>query len=266
LKESCNPVAVSLALDCSFDEVLNSHESTQRFSAQIQHDVSRALSIPAENIAVLGYQKGSLVAEVAISQPQHAEDPRAIDLAKILIEQAKDLSSHFRSSKVGAILISAAIHGPVSDSVCSAVRNVVQSLERQKDLLTDGLKEAFEEIAVMKHEKELAYVHMEKAESQVRAVLDSLSNKRMKQLMSIVFMRWIFEHRLEKVKEGNKTSSHVRAFVERQWKKRRHELAAVIFMRWAVELKLQKTREVDDSKVHIDAFIDTICKKANAAL
>ena len=154
---------------------MNSHESVQRFSTQIQEDVSRALAIPVANIAVLGYQRGSVVAEVAISQPDHAEPLDALDLAKDLVEQANDPSSRLRSSEVGAILNSVILHGPVCESACTAIRNGVEVLERQKDLLSDGLKEAFEAIAIMKEEKEQVDIEKEKAEYQVHAFLDFLT-------------------------------------------------------------------------------------------
>ena len=56
-KNTSNPVAVALALDCTFDAVMTSFGMVQRLSTQIRHDVSEALSISPDKVAVLCYQK-----------------------------------------------------------------------------------------------------------------------------------------------------------------------------------------------------------------
>jgi hypothetical protein len=123
------PVAVALKYDLDFDVAFRDPAAAAQFDAQVQEEVSAALSIPPAAVEVMCHQRGSVIAEVVLHQRPApgggiggAGDCRtAALLAAELVEMAGSPGSDLLQKPLGQFVQAATVDGPVSEAVCALV-------------------------------------------------------------------------------------------------------------------------------------------------
>ena len=119
------PVAVGIRLDYEIEAIFQQKSAMQAFDSELQADIASALDISMASVFVLGYQRGSVVAEVALS-PVHGLCTGTVvrtpsSLAADLAQQASDPDSALRRGTVGRLALHAEVHGLVGMPVCTAL-------------------------------------------------------------------------------------------------------------------------------------------------
>eukprot|EP00961_Rhodomonas_salina_P147351 1982991-Rhodomonas_salina.1 len=134
---SIHPEAVSIRLDVDFMAAIMDVKKRSSFEDQLREDVSSALKIPTNMVAILGHERGSVVSEIAIKGTEHGHDIRLSKGSKALAEsfvmQANDQTSALHSTITGSYLVRAELHGPISISIVDAIERS-RTLESETSL------------------------------------------------------------------------------------------------------------------------------------
>ncbi|EKX39729.1 hypothetical protein GUITHDRAFT_114227 [Guillardia theta CCMP2712] len=143
LDRASQPAAVALKLNCDGREALKDSNSTNSLSNQVQDDISTALGVDPSAVSILCYERGSVIAEVALKKDPGVSSRKPGDMVDDLLAQAVDMSSKLRGTATGRILVTAETHGSVSEQVCESIRRAYEQRVQAGDQRVNEMMEAY---------------------------------------------------------------------------------------------------------------------------
>jgi len=134
--QETNPIrqSVSLTMPVDFNSIAGSEEAQQSFDESLKTQISTTLGIAPGMVQVLCHQRGSVKAEVVLSDvlPEDGSPARsAARLARDLAKACVDDKSVFAATGLKVCASSAEVHGPISHAVLSAVQSSISEQRTQ---------------------------------------------------------------------------------------------------------------------------------------
>ena len=138
------PFTVALTIDQDFDSIMQDSEKRLNFELGLRDEISNALQISKSLVSVLSYHRGSIIAEVKLSNHLPTIANESLRTGKMLAaELARKVDENYgpnRDGTLSSFIIAAEVHGPISELTVKAFKASLLEREREHTRMEEEVK------------------------------------------------------------------------------------------------------------------------------
>jgi hypothetical protein len=151
-----HPTAVSVSMDLDFNSTLASSSERLSFEKQLQVDICGVLGIEVERVSFLCHEKGSIVSEIVLQNPQGIPKLDSNQLAHAFADRVGNPDSKLLQTPLGRHMTKAIVHGPICEQTVQALRRAKEA-EESRAQITMGARSKRREYVTNKAVRQWQY-------------------------------------------------------------------------------------------------------------